>query len=292
MTEQINHIPVVPLRGLTVFPGIAVHFDVIRMKSIEGIQQAMLAGQKVFLIRQKDEKVEEPDKDALCHGGVLAEIRQVVRVPQKGIRVMVYGEKRAILREFREANGFWEGDISIYPEKCPDLPEGVTLEGMKKVLTDALKQYAIRTKRVPEGVIQDILKIDDVYTMAAEAAAGIGLDSASLQKLLDEDSLLERFYLLAAKIEEETRAFDITAEIEKKVRERIDRGQREYILREQLKYIREELGEDGTTSDAEEFEKAEQKLLAPEEVHEKIKKEIRRFKQAVNNPTEIGRAHV
>ena len=288
MTEQINHIPVVPLRGLTVFPGMAVHFDVIRMKSIEGIQQAMLAGQKVFLIRQKDEKVEEPDKDALCHGGVLAEIRQVVRVPQKGIRVMVYGEKRAILREFREANGFWEGDISIYPEKCPDLPEGVTLEGMKKVLTDALKQYAIRTKRVPEGVIQDILKIDDVYTMAAEAAAGIGLDSASLQKLLDEDSLLERFYLLAAKIEEETRAFDITAEIEKKVRERIDRGQREYILREQLKYIREELGEDGTTSDAEEFEKAEQKLLAPEEVHEKIKKEIRRFKQAVNNPTEAG----
>lgn len=288
MTEHINHIPVVPLRGLTVFPGMAVHFDVIRMKSIEGIQQAMLAGQKVFLIRQKDEKVEEPDKDALCHGGVLAEIRQVVRVPQKGIRVMVYGEKRAILREFREANGFWEGDISIYPEKCPDLPEGVTLEGMKKVLTDALKQYAIRTKRVPEGVIQDILKIDDVYTMAAEAAAGIGLDSASLQKLLDEDSLLERFYLLAAKIEEETRAFDITAEIEKKVRERIDRGQREYILREQLKYIREELGEDGTTSDAEEFEKAEKKLLAPEEVHEKIKKEIRRFKQAVNNPTEAG----
>ena len=288
MTEQINHIPVVPLRGLTVFPGMAVHFDVIRMKSIEGIQQAMLAGQKVFLIRQKDEKVEEPDKDALCHGGVLAEIRQVVRVPQKGIRVMVYGEKRAILREFREATGFWEGDISIYPEKCPDLPEGVTLEGMKKVLTDALKQYAIRTKRVPEGVIQDILKIDDVYTMAAEAAAGIGLDSASLQKLLDEDSLLERFYLLAAKIEEETRAFDITAEIEKKVRERIDRGQREYILREQLKYIREELGEDGTTSDAEEFEKAEKKLLAPEEVHEKIKKEIRRFKQAVNNPTEAG----
>lgn len=288
MTEQINHIPVVPLRGLTVFPGMAVHFDVIRMKSIEGIQQAMLAGQKVFLIRQKDEKVEEPDKDALCHGGVLAEIRQVVRVPQKGIRVMVYGEKRAILREFREANGFWEGDISIYPEKCPDLPEGVTLEGMKKVLTDALKQYAIRTKRVPEGVIQDILKIDDVYTMAAEAAAGIGLDSASLQKLLDEDSLLERFYLLATKIEEETRAFDITAEIEKKVRERIDRGQREYILREQLKYIREELGEDGTTSDAEEFEKAEQKLLAPEEAHEKIKKEIRRFKQAVNNPTEAG----
>ena len=113
MTEQINHIPVVPLRGLTVFPGMAVHFDVIRMKSIEGIQQAMLAGQKVFLIRQKDEKVEEPDKDALCHGGVLAEIRQVVRVPQKGIRVMVYGEKRAILREFREANGFWEGDIYI-----------------------------------------------------------------------------------------------------------------------------------------------------------------------------------
>ena len=112
-----------------------------------------------------------------------------------------------------------------------------------------MKQYAIRTKRVPEGVIQDILKIDDVYTMAAEAAAGIGLDSASLQKLLDEDSLLERFYLLAAKIEEETRAFDITAEIEKKVRERIDRGQREYILREQLKYIREELGEDGTTSE-------------------------------------------
>ena len=137
-------------------------------------------------------------------------------------------------------------------------------------------------------MIRDILKLDDVYEMAGEAAAGIGLDSVVLQKLLDEDDLLERYYTLVARIEEDTRAADITAEIEKKVRERIDKGQREYILREQLKYIREELGEDGTLSDAEEFEKAEKKMQAPEEVHEKVAKEIRRFKNTVNNPTEAG----
>ena len=288
MTEQINQIPMVPIRGLTVFPGMAVHFDVVRIKSMESVQQAMLAGQEVFLIRQKEEKAEEPAKEELCRTGVLAEIRQVVRVPQKGLRVMVYGEKRAVLREMREAEGYWEADISICPEKRPELPEGVSLEGMKKILMDALKLYVRKTKRVPEGVIRDILKLDDVYEMAGEAAAGIGLDSAALQKLLDEDDLLERFYLLVAKIEEDTRASDITAEIEKKVRERIDKGQREYILREQLKYIREELGEDGTLSDAEEFEKAEKKMQAPEEVHEKVTKEIRRFKNAVNNPTEAG----
>lgn len=288
MTEQINQIPMVPIRGLTVFPGMAVHFDVVRIKSMESVQQAMLAGQEVFLIRQKEEKAEEPVKEELCRTGVLAEIRQVVRVPQKGLRVMVYGEKRAVLREMREAEGYWEADISICPEKRPELPEGVSLEGMKKILMDALKLYVRKTKRVPEGVIRDILKLDDVYEMAGEAAAGIGLDSAALQKLLDEDDLLERFYLLVAKIEEDTRAADITAEIEKKVRERIDKGQREYILREQLKYIREELGEDGTLSDAEEFEKAEKKMQAPEEVHEKVTKEIRRFKNAVNNPTEAG----
>ena len=135
MTEQINHIPMVPIRGLTVFPGMAVHFDVVRIKSMVGVQQAMLAGQKVFLIRQKEDKTEEPQKEELCRTGVLAEVRQVVRVPQKGLRVMVYGEKRAVLREMREVEGYWEADISICQEKRPDLPEGVSLEGMKKILT-------------------------------------------------------------------------------------------------------------------------------------------------------------
>lgn len=288
MTEQINQIPMVPVRGITVFPGMAVHFDVVRIRSMESVQQAMMAGQKVFLIRQKKEQTEEPQKEDLCRTGVLAEVRQVVRVPQKGLRVMVYGEKRAVLREMRVKEGYWEADITLCPEKRPDLPEEVSLEGMKKVLTDALKLYARKTRRVPEGVVRDILRQEDVYAMAQEAAAGIGLDSMTLQKLLDEDDLLERYYLLVAKMEEDTHAADITAEIEKKVKERIDKNQRDYILREQLKYIREELGEDGTLSDAEEFEKAEKRMQAPQEVHDKVAREIRRFKNAVNNPTEAG----
>ena len=288
MTEQINQIPMVPVRGITVFPGMAVHFDVVRIRSMESVQQAMMAGQKVFLIRQKKEQTEEPQKEDLCRTGVLAEVRQVVRVQQKGLRVMVYGEKRAVLREMRVKEGYWEADITLCPEKRPDLPEEVSLEGMKKVLTDALKLYARKTRRVPEGVVRDILRQEDVYAMAQEAAAGIGLDSMTLQKLLDEDDLLERYYLLVAKMEEDTHAADITAEIEKKVKERIDKNQRDYILREQLKYIREELGEDGTLSDAEEFEKAEKRMQAPQEVHDKVAREIRRFKNAVNNPTEAG----
>ena len=198
------------------------------------------------------------------------------------------GKKRAVLREMRVKEGYWEADITLCPEKRPDLPEEVSLEGMKKVLTDALKLYARKTRRVPEGVVRDILRQEDVYAMAQEAAAGIGLDSMTLQKLLDEDDLLERYYLLVAKMEEDTHAADITAEIEKKVKDRIDKNQRDYILREQLKYIREELGEDGTLSDAEEFEKAEKRMQAPQEVHDKVAREIRRFKNAVNNPTEAG----
>ena len=181
------------------------------------------------------------------------------------------------MREMRVKEGYWEADITLCPEKRPDLPEEVSLEGMKKVLTDALKLYARKTRRVPEGVVRDILRQEDVYAMAQEAAAGIGLDSMTLQKLLDEDDLLERYYLLVAKMEEDTHAADITAEIEKKVKDRIDKNQRDYILREQLKYIREELGEDGTLSDAEEFEKAEKRMQAPQEVHDKVAREIRRF---------------
>ena len=97
MTEQINQIPMVPVRGITVFPGMAVHFDVVRIRSMESVQQSMMAGQKVFLIRQKKEQTEEPQKEDLCRTGVLAEVRQVVRVPQKGLRVMVYGEKKSCI---------------------------------------------------------------------------------------------------------------------------------------------------------------------------------------------------
>ncbi len=288
MKEQMNGIPMIPLRGMTIFPKMAVHFDIGRAQSMESVQQAMIKDQKIFLVTQKKSETEEPSMEELYSTGVLAEIKQVVKAPQQGLRIMVYGEKRAVLKEMRDNGAFWEADIAFSEEIRSELPENITEEGMKKALYDNLTLYAKRTRRIPMGILDDIMKIEDVYEMTEEIIANLPMKSEDLQQMLDEDDLQERYYLLMKKIEEETNAVEIAAEIEKRVKERIDKSQREYILREQLKYIREELGDDGTLSDAEEFEKEVNTLQAPKEVMEKLKKEIKRFKNAVNNPTEAG----
>ena len=288
MKEQMNGIPMIPLRGMTIFPKMAVHFDIGRAQSMESVQQAMIKDQKIFLVTQKKSETEEPSMEELYSTGVLAEIKQVVKAPQQGLRIMVYGEKRAVLKEMRDNGAFWEADIAFSEEIRSELPENITEEEMKKALYDNLTLYAKRTRRIPMGIPDDIMKIEDVYEMTEEIIANLPMKSEDLQQMLDEDDLQERYYLLMKKIEEETNAVEIAAEIEKRVKERIDKSQREYILREQLKYIREELGDDGTLSDAEEFEKEVNTLQAPKEVMEKLKKEIKRFKNAVNNPTEAG----
>lgn len=288
MKEQMNGIPMIPLRGMTIFPKMAVHFDIGRAQSMESVQQAMIKDQKIFLVTQKKSETEEPSMEELYSTGVLAEIKQVVKAPQQGLRIMVYGEKRAVLKEMRDNGAFWEADIAFSEEIRSELPENITEEEMKKALYDNLTLYAKRTRRIPMGILDDIMKIEDVYEMTEEIIANLPMKSEDLQQMLDEDDLQERYYLLMKKIEEETNAVEIAAEIEKRVKERIDKSQREYILREQLKYIREELGDDGTLSDAEEFEKEVNTLQAPKEVMEKLKKEIKRFKNAVNNPTEAG----
>lgn len=288
MKEQMNGIPMIPLRGMTIFPKMAVHFDIGRAQSMESVQQAMIKDQKIFLVTQKKSETEEPSMEELYSTGVLAEIKQVVKAPQQGLRIMVYGEKRAVLKEMRDNGAFWEADIAFSEEIRSELPENITEEGMKKALYDNLTLYAKRTRRIPMGILDDIMKIEDVYEMTEEIIANLPMKSEDLQQMLDEDDLQERYYLLMKKIKEETNAVEIAAEIEKRVKERIDKSQREYILREQLKYIREELGDDGTLSDAEEFEKEVNTLQAPKEVMEKLKKEIKRFKNAVNNPTEAG----
>lgn len=287
MTEKGKKIPMIPLRGITVYPGMAVHFDIGREQSAEAVQHAMITDQKIFLVTQRDAKTEEPDMDGLYEVGVRAEIRQVVKVPKQGLRIMVYGEERTRLKEMSDNGAYWEAVTEPAQEKRPKLPEGLTEKGMKNVLVYCLEQYAKKTKRVPSGIVAEIGGIEDVYEMTDEVIVNVAFPWETMQRFLEEDDLLERYYLLCARLEEETQAVEIAAEIEKNVRERIDKGQREYILREQMKYIREELGEDGV-SDAEEFEKAAQKLEAPEEVKEKLAKEIKRFRNAANNPSEAG----
>lgn len=288
MSEEKIKIPMIPLRGLTIVPGMAVHFDIGRKKSAEGVKQAMMKDQRIFLVKQKEEESVDPKKEELHRVGVLAEIKQVVHAAKQGLRIMVYGEKRGILKNVTDTGEYWEAEVDFQEEKRPELPEEMTEDGMKEVLINTLKEYGKKTRKIPIGILKELGKIEDVYKMAAEAAVNVPFHANDLQEILDEDDLQERYYLLIKKIREEENAIEIVAEIEKQVRERIDKGQREYILREQLKYIREELGDEGTASDAEEFSKEAEKLQAPKEVKEKLEKEIKRFRNAANNPSEAG----
>lgn len=288
MTEYKRQIPMIPLRGLTVVPGMVAQFDIGREKSAQGIKNAMLNDQQIFLVRQKDEEMEEPVIKDMYRAGVLAEVKQIEHKSGSSLRVMVYGKKRGILSAMHDLGEFWEAEISFPEEERPELPDDITEEGMKEVLIHCLEEYREKTRQIPLGIMMEIEKTEDVYQMVDEIAANVHFSPDELQEILDGKEPLERYYLVASKLEEKAKEVDIRDEIDRNVKERIDKNQREYILREQMKYIREELGEDGPLSDAEEFERQAESLEAPKEIKEKIEKEIRRFRNIGNNPSESG----
>ena len=285
MTNQNIVLPAIALRGTTILPGMIVHFDVSRERSVKAIEAAMLHDQKIFLVTQIDPEVESPDLAGVYHVGTIAYIKQVVKLPQNLLRVLVEGTGRATLVKFEQEFPFIRSEIIPVDEEEMQMPEPV-MEAMHRSLKELFHRYCMENGKVSKELVAQILNIDNVEELVEQIAVNIPLSYQNKQKILEALTLEERYEVLGAILENEIEIMQIGRDLQKKVKARIDKNQREYILREQLKLIREELGEDNTADDAEEFKKKLQELQAGDEVKEKISKEIERFKNTNSNVSE------
>lgn len=285
MTNQNIVLPAIALRGTTILPGMIVHFDVSRERSVKAIEAAMLHDQKIFLVTQIDPEVESPDLAGVYHVGTIAYIKQVVKLPQNLLRVLVEGTGRATLVKFEQEFPFIRSEITPVDEEEMQMPEPV-MEAMHRSLKELFHRYCMENGKVSKELVAQILNIDNVEELVEQIAVNIPLSYQNKQKILEALTLEERYEVLGAILGNEIEIMQIGRDFQKKVKARIDKNQREYILREQLKLIREELGEDNTADDAEEFKKKLQELQAGDEVKEKISKEIERFKNTNSNVSE------
>ncbi|MDD6414672.1 MAG: endopeptidase La [Blautia sp.] len=285
MTNQNIVLPAIALRGTTILPGMIVHFDVSRERSVKAIEAAMLHDQKIFLVTQIDPEVESPDLAGVYHVGTIAYIKQVVKLPQNLLRVLVEGTGRATLVKFEQEFPFIRSEITPVDEEEMQMPEPV-MEAMHRSLKELFHRYCMENGKVSKELVAQILNIDNVEELVEQIAVNIPLSYQNKQKILEALTLEERYEVLGAILGNEIEIMQIGRDLQKKVKARIDNNQREYILREQLKLIREELGEDNTADDAEEFKKKLQELQAGDEVKEKISKEIERFKNTNSNVSE------
>lgn len=288
MTEIIKSIPMVPLRGMTVLPREVIHFDVSRKKSIKAIQEVMTGDQKIFLVTQKQIETEEVTREDLQDVGTIAEIKQIVKMPKKILRVLVTGKERAYLDGLDSTEPFYRADVTATDRYPYVEAEPVEQEAMLRTLRDVFLEFAIKNPHLTKETVEQINRIDNLKTLIQEVTVAAGFDYEEKQKFLDEEDPLKRYRMLVDMLANETEILKVKEEIQEKVKARVDKGQREYILREELKVIRQELGDDSVLSDAEEFEKMTEELAAPQEVKDKLYKEIKRFKNAIGSPAESG----
>ena len=288
MNREIKSLPMVALRGMTIMPEMVVHFDVSREKSIAAIQEAMEGDQKIFLVAQRSIETDDPTQEDVYEVGTVGTIKQIMKLPKHIVRVLVSGETRGILKQLQQDTPYLRAEVEVIDESDLVIQDDLNGEAMARSLKDTFLDYAARNGKMSKEAVAEILEIKNLKKLVDEIAANTPFYYVDQQEILGKVDFWERYETLAFKLVNEVQIMDIKDELQQKVKERVDKHQKEYILREQLKLIREELGDDSTLSDAEEFEKAAKNLKAPKEVNEKLKKEISRFKSSLNSPAESG----
>lgn len=269
-------------------PEMIVHFDVSRERSIAAIQQAMVEEQEIFLVAQKSIETENPGQDDVYEIGTVASVKQLIKLSKKVVRVLVEGKNRAVLKKIEETDPYLRAEVEVLEEQEITIPDDLNAEAMMRGLKEIITEYAAKNGKISKESVAEILDITDLKRLVNEVAANIPLKYKDHQELLEELDFWSRYEKLSLKLVNEMQIMEIKEELQRKVKNKVDKHQKEYLLREQLKVIREELGEDTTFSDADEFEEACSKLDAPEEVKEKLHKEIGRFKNTIGSQAENG----
>lgn len=294
MDTMIMKMPAVALRGMVILPGMVAHFDVSRAKSIKAVEEAMMDEQKIFLVAQKDVEQENPDIEDLFKIGIIAEVKQVIKLQNNIVRILVEGKERAELSAFLENPDYLLAEIIRFDEEVDDgLPEEAK-EAMLRSIQETFGKYVIVNPKMGKELQRQLSEITDLEKLMNQLANSLPVHFEEKQKILDAVSMTERYEVLMALLLKEIEIIAIKNDFQAKVKAQVDKNQKEYLLREQMKVIREELGEDNTESDADHFAEALGKIRADKEVKEKIKKEIDRFKNISSSSSEsaVARGYI
>ena len=294
MDTMIMKMPAVALRGMVILPGMVAHFDVSRAKSIKAVEEAMMDEQKIFLVAQKDVEQENPDIEYLFKIGIIAEVKQVIKLQNNIVRILVEGKERAELSAFLENPDYLLAEIIRFDEEVDDgLPEEAK-EAMLRSIQETFGKYVVVNPKMGKELQRQLSEITDLEKLMNQLANSLPVHFEEKQKILDAVSMTERYEVLMALLLKEIEIIAIKNDFQAKVKAHVDKNQKEYLLREQMKVIREELGEDNTESDADHFMDALGKIKADKEVKEKIKKEIDRFKNISSSSSEsaVARGYI
>ena len=294
MSDLIRVMPAIALRGTTILPDMIVHFDVSREKSVKAVEASMLQDQKIFLVTQRDPENENPGLLDVYKIGTIAVIKQVAKLPKGIVRVLVEGKERAELLSFENNSSFLEAEVVPF-DKHDLIPVSENAkEAMLRSMKEIFAAYGNENQKISREIMAQILEMEDVERMVDQICIHIQIGYEQRQKLLEAVDISERYELLGVILSNEIEVMQIRADLQKRIKERIDKNQREYILREQLKVLKEELGEDNVRSEIERFRETAEKLHAPKGVKEKILEEIKRFENVSNNPSEsaVARGYI
>ena len=279
MTQSILTYPAVALRGLTILPEMIIHFDVSRERSKAAIKEAMQGNQKLFLITQKNPDIEEPAILDLYSIGTIVSIKQLIKLPDNLIRVLVEGEEQAELLTISQESPYLRMEVATFDHRDEAPLTNPVREAMFRSITDLFHQYATENRKLSKELIKQILKEETLEGLINQIAGNIPVSYKERQKFLEAIGIEMQYEVLGAILENEIQVLHVTGDLQKKLKERIDKNQKDYILREQMRLIREELGEAHSVENmADEFQERLSKLQASDEVKEKIQKEIQRYK--------------
>ena len=285
MKQPISILPAIALRGTTILPDMIVHFDVSRERSIKAIEAAMLHDQKIFLVTQKDPEVEKPELSELYQVGTVAYIKQVVKLPHDLLRVLVEGIERAELLGLEQEEPFLKAETALFEPDGAQYTKSLK-EAMFRSIQELFQRYCIESGKISKDLAAQIMNITELEELIPQISVNVPLTYQNKQKILEAVSLENQYEVLAVILNNEIEVLQIGHDLQRKLKARVDKNQRDYILREQLKLIREELGEENTADTAEEYRQKAEALDAPQEVKDKLNKEIDRFKSMNNAAAE------
>ena len=289
MKDIIQVMPAVALRGMTILPDMIVHFDVSRSKSKKAVERAMTTNQKLFVVTQRDPDIENPEKEELFTAGTIVTIKQMTKLQHGLLRVLVEAVERAELIDCLDNKDFLEAEVSTANNEndLEELPEEC-VEAMLRGLLDTFQEYVKAHGKLNKDVARQLSEMDDLERLMNLIPVHAMLKWPKMQSILDMAKLTEKYEQLLLVLNNEMEVLRIKRDLEAKVKEKVDRHQKEYILREELKTIREELGEDNIQSELDAFAEEIRKLKAPKEVKDKLEKEINRLKLLGMNSSESG----
>ena len=294
MSEEKQIMPVVALKGITMLPGMLIHFDIQKESSISAINMALQEGREILVVTQKNSIPEDPQKVDLYPMGTISTVKQMIKMPGNQIRVLASGIRRGLLEELVETEPHLMGLVSLPEEVNADALTVIEQRAMLRGLKDVLEVYVSVNEKFGKDIVKQLMSADTVDTLISQLVVSVPMTITSKQKILDATHIVERYEAIMVILSNEIEILRIKKDLQAKVKAKVDKNQKDYVLREQLKIIRDELGDASTGDDIPELYAQAEKLMASDEVKQKIKKEIDRYKAVLGSQSEsaVARGYV